>query len=430
MESIVITGMGGVSSIGIGNKAMGESLRDGKHGYKDISYLTNSLKYPLLNGCPVSDFDPEGILHFPNELKYRSSTRPKRLDRMSQYALVAAKLAALQAGLLSEDDSLNDPSYCQSAVIMGIALSGVESYDRLHRDFLDDKKVSPFSVPLYMTNASASAISTYFNLQGSSFTVNTACASSLTSIIRACDILQLNRSGGPKIIFAGGTEASLTDFVSASFLAARAMSPDGISRPFDTKRNGFGPAEGAGVLVLERKSDALERGAEPLAEILGFDERHDHYDATEAPSVNFTSPDTTGQQLAQSILATLNMGQCSKESIDVYNAHGTGTQLNDLAEARALRQVFGDKLPAVMALKGYMGHSGGASSVLEIIGGILSMSGGFLPGNPQLTEMDPEMNFPLEKRTTQLTHRTHLKTAMGFGGARAVIAYRKSERNC
>ncbi len=379
-----------------------------------------------MEGCPVANHNAEDYLHFPAEAKYRSTVRPKRLDRMSQYALIAAKLAAEQAGLIGDDDLLKDPSFAESAVIMGIALNGVESYDRLHRDFVDDKKVSPFAVPMYMTNASASAISTYFNFQGTPFTVNTACASSLTAIIRACDILQLNRPGGPKFILAGGTEASLTDFVSASFLAARAMSPEGISRPFDAKRNGFGPAEGAGVLVLERKSDALKRGAQPLAEILGFDERHDHFDADTAPSVNFTSPDTSGGQLADSIRAVLRMGDCSPESIDVYNAHGTGTQYNDLTEARALVQVFGDQLPAVMALKGFMGHSGGATSVLEIIGGILSMHGDYLPGNPQLTEVDPEIPLKLSRETTALKHRTHLKTAMGFGGARAVIAYRKS----
>jgi len=427
METIVITGMGGVSPIGIGNEAMRESLLHGNHGYKDISSFSSSSKYPLSYGCPVSHFLPDEYLCFPAEAKYRNSTRTKRLDRMSQYALVAAKIAASQAGLLTEDDLLHDQAYGQSAVIMGIALFGVGSYDRLYQNYKDDKKVSPFAVPMYMTNASASAISTYFNLKGTSFTVNTACASSLTSIIRACDILHLNRPGGPKIIFAGGTEASLTGFVSSGFLAANAMSPDGISRPFDVNRNGFGPAEGAGVIVLERKSDALKRGAQPLAEILGFDERHDHFDAEEAPDVNFTSPDTTGKQLAESILATLKMGRCLKESIDAYNAHGTGTPLNDLTEARALSHVFGDKIPSVMALKGFMGHSGGASSVLEIIGGILSLSDGFLPGNPQLSELDSKMPFSLEKRTTKLTHRTHLKAAMGFGGARAVIAYRKSE---
>jgi 3-oxoacyl-[acyl-carrier-protein] synthase II len=301
----------------------------------------------------------------------------------------------------------------------------VDSYDRLHEDFADGKKVSPFAIPMYMTSASAAAISTYFNLQGAPFTVNTACASSLTAILRACDILQLNRPGGPSMILAGGTEASLTGFVGAGFLAAHAMSPEGTSRPFDIGRNGFGPAEGAGVLVLERKSDALKRGAKPLAEIIGFNERHDHYDADHAPTVNFTSPDTSGEQLAQSIVDALEQGQCPLEKIDVYNAHGTGTQINDLTEACALKRLFGDNVPAVMALKGFMGHSGGASAVLEIIGGILSMHGNYLPGNPLLEEIDPEISLPLAKETKTLSHHIHVKTAMGFGGARTVIAYRK-----
>jgi len=417
--------MGGVSPIGIGNAAMDENLRQCKHGYKNISTYTDSDKYSLMFGGAIEDFPAEDYLSFPADAKYRGSVRPKRIDSASQYALVAAKLAAEQAGLIGEEDRLCDMNAARSAVIMGIALLGVESYDRLHADFAEGKKVSPFAVPMYMTSASASVISTYFNFKGSPFTVNTACASSLTAIIRACDILQLNRPGGPSMILAGGSEASLTDFVGASFLAAKAMSPEGISRPFDVNRNGFGPAEGAGVLVLERKSDALKRGARPLAEIIGFDEQHDHYDTDLAPGVNFTSPDTSGEQLAQSMIRTLEQAQCPHEAVDVYNAHGTGTQFNDLTEARALKQVFGDRLPAVMALKGFLGHSGGASSVLEIIGGILSMHGNYLPGNPQLEQVDPEIAIPLEKETKTHSHQTHLKTAMGFGGARAVIAYRK-----
>lgn len=417
--------MGGVSPVGIGNAAMDESLKQCKHGYKDISTFTSSEKYPLMQGATVADFSADEYLHFPAEAKYRGTVRPKRVDRMSQFALVAAKLAAEQAGLLGEDDRLMTPEAARSAVIMGIALLGVESYDRLHKDFTDGKKVSPFAIPMYMTSASAAAVSSYFNFQGAPFTVNTACASSLTAIIRACDILQLNRPGGPSMILAGGSEASLTDFVSAGFLAAHAMSPEGTSRPFDVGRNGFGPAEGAGVLVLERKSDALKRGAKPLAEIIGFNERHDHYDADHAPTVNFTSPDTSGEQLAQSIRDALEQGQCPLENVDVYNAHGTGTQINDLTEARALKRLFGEKVPAVMALKGFMGHSGGASAVLEIIGGILSMQGDYLPGNPLLEQVDPEIALPLAKETRPLSHHVHVKSAMGFGGARAVIAYKK-----
>ncbi len=417
--------MGAVSPIGVGNVAMDESLRQCKHGYKDISDRSTNEKYPLVNGAVIGDFEPEDYLSFPPTAKYRGAVRPKRLDKMSSLALVAAKLAAKDAGLLDEEDNFTDEELTNCAVVMGIALNGVESYDRLQDDFDAGKKVSPFAVPMYMTSASASVISTYFNLKGSPYTVNTACASSLTSIIRACDMLQLNRPGGPKMVLAGGTEASVTDFVSASFLAARALSPVGVSRPFDADRNGFGPAEGAGVVVLERKSDAIARGANIIAEIIGFDERHDVFDADKAPGVNFTSPDTSGGQLADSFKNALEMGGATVDDIDVYNAHGTGTKYNDLTETRAMREFFGDKMPSIMALKGFLGHSGGASSVLEIIGGILSMNGDYLPGNPQFETPDPELGIELSKETTPLTHKGHLKSAMGFGGARAVIAYKK-----
>jgi len=426
METIVVTGMGNVSPIGIGRSAMNENLAGGKHGYKDISNTTTSNKYPLLLGGTVDAFADDDYLHFPPEARFRGAVRPKRLDPVSRFALVAAKLAAQQAGLLTEDDGLAQPACAQTAVVMGVALSGVETYDRLHQDFANDRKVSPFAVPMYMTSAPASVISTYFNFQATPFTVNTACASSLTAIIRACDILQLNRPGGPSWIIAGGTEASLTDFVSASFLAAKAMSPDGVSRPFDRDRNGFGPGEGAGALVLERKSDALARGATIIAEIAGFDERHDHYDASQAPDVGFTAPDTSGGQLADSFEAALRMAGLTPADVDVYNAHGTGTKFNDLAEANALKRVFGDRLPAIMALKGYMGHSGGATSVLEIIGGLLAMENDYLPGNPSLREVDPELDIALERESTPLPQQqVHLKSAMGFGGARAVLAYRR-----
>lgn len=425
MEPIVITGMGGVSPIGVGNEAMDQCLRESKHGYKDISALTDSEKYPLAKGGKIENFSADDYLHFPPTAKYRGSVRPKRLDSVSQYALVSAKLAAEQAGLLSEDDFLADPAMANGGTVLGVALYGVESYDRLHRDFVDGKKVSPFAVPMYMTNAPASVVSTYFNLLGSPFTVSTACASSLTAIMRACDILQLNRPGGPKFILAGGAEASLTDYVSACFLAAKALSPDGISRPFCATRNGFGPAEGAGVLVLERKRDALARGAKPLAEIIGFDERHDHFDPEKAPGVNFTSPDTQGLQLAESIERALAMGNFPKEEVDGYNAHGTGTEFNDLAETNALKAVFGENIPAILALKSFMGHSGGATSVLEIIGGILAMQGEYLPGNPQWSEEDPAIGLRFNREATPLVTHAHIKTGMGFGGARAVVAYKK-----
>ncbi len=417
---IVITGMGPVTPIGVGNKQMLESLQKNRPGYSDISDLSTNTHYPLSQGGRITNFNLDDFIEQSTDAPYRSAVRSNRLDPASQYALAGAKLAMKQADLLLDGDFVNTNPNID--VSLGIALLGVQTYEKLKTQYGKDSKISPLAVPMYMPNAIASTISTYFNLRGETYTVNTACASAVTAMIKAYQTLQQNHPQTPNIIITGGSEASLTGFVGASFLSPRAMSPQGISRPFEKDRNGFGPGEGAGIFVMETLENAVRRDVKPLVEITGYSANHDYF-SLDHPTVSFTSSDTSGNQLADSIQTLLEHAKISLSDVDTFNAHGTGTKANDLTEANAINLLWKKTQPDILALKGFMGHSGGATAATEIIGGILGMQNDFIAGNPHLEKIDPDLSVTIQKEPIKKKNTVQIKHTAGFGGNDALLVY-------
>ena len=348
---IAVTGIGVVSSAGIGKEAFWNSLLNGvpKNGYL------------------IEDFDP--LPFFDGNAK-----EARRADRFQQFALAAAKEAIDQAG-----DFVIDPTAI--GTMIGTGVGGLGTLEDQVRVLLDKgpRRVSPFLVPMMMANAASASVSMTYNLQGPCETIVTACAAGTHSIGRAAELI---RSGKVKAMVAGGAEATLTPIGTQGFVNMTAVSNEGISRPFDTQRDGFMQSEGAGVLILEEWDHATSRGADVLAELLGS--------GSTADAHHITAPAPGGNGAVRCMEMALNDAGLLPADIGQINAHGTSTPLNDAAEAQAIARVFGDLNPHVTGTKGVTGHSLGAAGALEAVAVVLSMLKETIPRTHGTTEIDPE----------------------------------------
>ena len=348
---IAVTGIGVVSSAGIGKEAFWNSLLNGvpKNGYL------------------IEDFDP--LPFFDGNAK-----EARRADRFQQFALAAAKEAINQAG-----DFMIDPTGV--GTMIGTGVGGLGTLEDQVRVLLDKgpRRVSPFLVPMMMANAASASVSMTYNLQGPCETIVTACAAGTHSIGRAAELI---RSGKVKAMVAGGAEATLTPIGTQGFVNMTAVSNEGISRPFDTQRDGFMQSEGAGVLILEEWDHATSRGADVLAELLGS--------GSPADAHHITAPAPGGNGAVRCMEMALNDAGLLPADIGQINAHGTSTPLNDAAEAQAIARVFGDSNPYVTGTKGVTGHSLGAAGALEAVAVVLSMLKETIPRTHGTTEIDPE----------------------------------------
>ena len=304
---VVITGLGAVTPLGVGAAALHERWAAGESGIVDGA-----------GSC--SEFEPKETL---------SVKEIRRLDRFSQFALVAATEAVEQAGW--SDGLPYDPMRIGCIVATGIG--GIETVETQH-DVMRDKgakMVSPLGIPQYMPNAAAAAVSMKFGLQGQMYGIVSACSSGGHAIGSALRMIQY---GDADAVLVGGAEATLTAFGFACFNSMQALSPTGISRPFDARRDGFVMGEGAGMLVLEEESVARERGATILGEVIGY--------ASTSDAFHLTAPDPSGVPAARAIELALNDAGVTPDVVDYVNAHGTSTQLNDAAETVALKRALGE----------------------------------------------------------------------------------------
>ena len=348
---IAVTGIGVVSSAGIGIEAFWNSLLNGVPG----------------NGFSIEDFDP--LPFFAGNAK-----EARRADRFQQLALAATHEAITQAG-----DFIMDPSAVGSMI--GTGVGGLGTLENQVKVLLDKgpRRVSPFLVPMMMANAASASVSMTYGLQGPCETIVTACAAGTHSIGRATELI---RSGKVKAMVAGGAEATLTPIGTQGFINMTAVSSEGISRPFDKKRDGFMQSEGAGVLILEEWDHATSRGADVLAELLGS--------GSTADAHHITAPAPEGNGAVRCMEMALNDAGLIPADIRQINAHGTSTPLNDAAEAQAISRVFGASKPFVTGTKGVTGHSLGAAGALEAVAVILSMLNETIPKTHGTTEIDPE----------------------------------------
>ena len=408
---VVITGLGCVTALAESAGELFAKLCEGKSGVSTIESFDTSA-YPVRFGGEIRSFDVT---------KYVNQREAKRMDRFSQFAMAAAIQAVDDSGL---DFSKEDVS--RVGVIVGTGIGGIKEIEEQHIRLLEKgpAKVSPFCVPRLMANAAGGNIAIHYGLRGPNFCVSSACASGNHAIGEAFRTIVGGRSD---IIIAGGSEAALTPIGLASFCGARSLStrndnPPAASRPFDRDRDGFVLSEGAGVLVLEEQGHAKKRDANIYAELLGYSATDDGYHIT-APL-----PDGDGAAAAMK-LALMDSG-VEKDKIDYINAHGTGTELNDIAESAAIKSVFGQHAYkiAISSTKSSLGHLLGASGAVELIVCVKAISESAVPPTINLENpderCDPKMDFvPLEARQAKIN--IAMSNSFGFGGHNACLVVGK-----
>ncbi|MFC9706549.1 beta-ketoacyl-ACP synthase II [Paenibacillus sp. NPDC056933] len=409
MERVVITGMGIISPLGNDVHTFWNGLVEGKSGVSPIeSFDTTSYKTKIAG--VVRDFDGEGRF---------GRKEARRMDRFVQFAVAAADQALADSGLVMDHVDRE-----RVGVYIGSGIGGIQTLMEQGK-LLSERgpsRVSPTLVPMMISNMAAAMVSMRFGCWGPTLSPVTACSIGNTAIGEA---FWLIRHGGADVIFAGGTEAAVTEVSLASFGNATALSTrndayEGASRPFDAGRDGFVMAEGAGVLVVESLSHALARGANILAEIVGYGASSDAYHMVA------THPEGRGAYLAMK--AALADAQLQPHEIDVINAHATSTEAGDLSETRAIKQLFGAEAYTVpvTANKSMTGHMLGAAGGAEAISLIQSLRSGIIPPTINQEHSDPECDLdyvPNVAREADL--KIGMSNSFGFGGHNAVIILQK-----
>lgn len=330
----------------------------------------------------------------------------RRLDKFSQFALVATQEALGQSG-----DLAIDPNRVTVSVATGIG--GLESLEGLiHASDEENPRVSPFSVPMMMANAAAAAISIKYGFGGQVTTPVIACAAGSQSILEGLRQIQWGYADAAVV---GGAEAAARRPAREGFKAARALSPSGYALPFDVDRDGFVMGEGAAILILESAEAAASRGATPIAEVLGA--------ASTADAHHVTAPHPEGDGAERAVRLALEDAGLEPGDIAYVNAHGTGTDLNDRTEGAVLERVFGDSQPAVSSIKGSTGHGLGASGSIEAAVVVEAIRRAELPPNIGLTNQDPEIPLTdIVREARPWEPAPCLSNSFGFGGHNTVLA--------
>lgn len=331
----------------------------------------------------------------------------RRLDRFSQFALVAMKEAVGQSGDLDID-----PNRVTVSVATGIG--GLESLEELiHASDEENPRVSPLWVPMMMANAAAAAISIEYGFGGQVTTPVIACAAGSQSILEGLRQIQWGYADAAVV---GGAEAAARKPAREGFKAARALSPSGYARPFDVDRDGFVMGEGAAILILEAEEVAESRGATPIAELLGG--------ASTADAHHVTAPHPKGDGAERAVRLALADARLEPGEIVHINAHGTGTDLNDRTEGLVIQRIFGDDQPAVSSVKGTTGHGLGASGSIEAAVVVEAIRRGELPPNIGLTNQDPEIPLnDIVREARPWDPGPALSNSFGFGGHNTVLTF-------
>lgn len=399
---VVVTGMGALTPVGIGVPAFWDGLMAGRSGAGPIT-LFDPSEHRTRIAAEVSDYQPEE--HFEGR-------ELRRLDRYTQFFLVAVREALSQAGLSYEED---DPAAARAGVVAGAGFGGMQSFideiDTLRAR--GPSRVAPTGVPKIIPNIAAGLASIEHQLLGPVTCVVTACSASANAIGDAAELI---RRGAADVMVAGGSEAAITDFAVASFAQSRALStrnddPDSASRPFDQDRDGFLMGEGGGALVLEDREHALERGAEIFAEVTGYGMSADAY--------HITLPRPGGRGAARAMTNALDDAAIDPADVGYINAHGTSTEANDATETTAIHLAFGEaaKSVPVSSTKSMTGHLLGGAGAVEAIVCIQAMRERVLPPTINYRTPDPECDLdyvPNEPREADVTHV--VSNSFGFGG--------------
>ena len=401
MKRVVITGAGTINSIGQTVPETLNAMQEGRCGIGPLSFRDVD-RLSIKIGGQVHNFEPETVFNRQQLALY---------DRFTQFTLLAAKEALKQSGLVFSGDLA-----ARSGVVLGTAGGGVSTWDDNYRTVYEDGKnrVHPFVVPKLMNNAAASHISMEYNLKGPSFTVSTACASSNHAMAQA---FQAVRSGLSPAMITGGSESMLCFGGVKAWEGLRVMSRD-ASRPFSANRNGMVQGEGAAIFVFEELEQAKSRGAEILAEVIGFSMSSD--------ATDIVMPSKQGA--ARAIGGVLKDAGLNPQDVGYINAHGTGTAANDKTECAAVADVFGQHADHLMisSTKSMHGHLIGGTGAVELLACIMAVRDGVIAPTIGYQEPDPECALdvvPNEAREQKV--EVALSNAFAFGGLNAVFALRR-----
>lgn len=409
-KRVVITGMGVVSSLGFGVEQFWSAIKEGKNGISLVERIDVSA-LPTKVAAEIKNFEAS---------EYIDKKEAKRMDRFTQFAMAASKLAIENSGLELEKVDGN-----RMGVIVGSGIGGMETFEEQHSNLIakGPGRVSPFFIPMMIANMAVGRIAIQYGAKGFSECVVTACATSTNAVGDAFKVIQ---RGDADIMITGGSEASITPMSFAGFCSMKAMAvsddPNTASRPFDAERNGFVMGEGAGILILEDLEYALARGSNILGEIVGYGCTNDAYD--------IVAPAPEGEGGARCMKVALDDAGIKPEDVGYINAHGTSTPYNDKFETAAIKTVFGDhaKKLAVSSTKSMTGHLLGAAGAIEAIISALALKEGFLPPTINYKTPDPECDLdyvPNEGRKADIKYA--LSNSLGFGGHNASIIIKKYE---
>jgi 3-oxoacyl-[acyl-carrier-protein] synthase II len=410
-KRVVITGLGAVTPLGIGVDIFWKSLLEGKSGIARITRFDPS-DYATQIAGEVKDFDPT---------QYIDKKEAKRMDRCTQFAIAASKMALDDSGLDLEQEDLG-----RIGTIIGTGIGGMDTLHDQYKTLFEKGpgRISPFFVPMMIANMPAGQTSITFGLQGPCSCVVTACATGTNSIGDAFKIIQ---RGDADVMVAGGTEAAVSPAAVAGFCAMKAMStrnsePEKASRPFDKDRDGFIMGEGAGVVVIESLEHAIARGARIYAEIAGY--------GTNADAFHITAPAPEGAQAAKCMAMALADAGIKPEEVDYINAHGTSTPLNDKNETLAIKSLFGNhaKNVSVSSIKSMTGHLLGAAGGIEAVATALTLVNDIMPPTINYDNPDPELDLDyVPNHAREKKVRVALSNSFGFGGHNATILVKKYE---
>ncbi len=408
MKRVVVTGMGAITPIGLNTQEFWESLKNGKTGFGEITQFdTENFKVKV--AASVKGFDGKN---------YMDPKSAKRMELFCQYAVAASKEALEQSGINMEEE---DPYRVGCAI--GSGVGSLQAMEREHKKLLDrgPGRINPLLVPLMITNMAAGNVSIQFGLKGKSLNVVTACATGTHSIGEAYRTIQV---GDADVMVAGGTESSITPIGIGGFTALTALSSSNdvnrCSIPFDKERSGFVMGEGAGAVVLEELEHARKRGANILAEVVGYGATSDAY--------HITSPAEDGMGAAMAMKNAVKDAGAALEEIEYINAHGTSTHHNDLFETRAIKLAFGDHAykMKINSTKSMIGHLLGAAGAVEVIACILQLNHNYIHATVGLQESEEELDLNYMKgQGIEEEFNYALTNSLGFGGHNASLLLKK-----
>ena len=405
---VAVTGLGVVSPVGLDVKTTWEAVKSGKNGIARVTrFDVTDFKSTL--AAEVKDYDP---------LLYMARGELRKNDLYTQYALAAAAQAVEDSGILGKVENE------RFGVYVGSGIGGITTMMQNHAALLEGgyRKISPFFVPMMISNMAAGTIAIKYKACGPTVPIVTACATSSNSLGEAYRAI---KHGYADAIIAGGSEAAVNPLAFGGFINCMALTqsddPDAASLPFDKRRGGFVMGEGSAILVLEEYEHALARGAKIYAEMTGYGNTCDAH--------HITAPDPEATQSANAIkIAMQNSGITGGDGV-YFNAHGTGTPLNDKTETKAIKKAFGEveaKKVKVSSTKSMTGHMLGAAGATEALISVLALGEGIIPPTINYSEPDPECDlFVTPNKAIKADVKYALSASLGFGGHNACVAFKK-----